>query len=410
MFEFLFCSMVTILPDYLYRHFKQGKRWGRELTLFTMWFELRWGITSCFMLTVSLITVIFYYHPSTTHVASNFRTVTILSEGGGRVEEIFVENGQHVNSGVPLFRLDGASQKAAAVTARTRIVEVDAAALVAGADLEAAEANVRHAEAAFAQTQDELERKQTLFDRNSSAVSARDVETLQNRLAEREADIEAAVANKEAVHNRIEVLLPAQKDSAEAALDQAETELAKMTVYAGVDGTIEQFTLRVGDYVNPILRPAGILVPSDAGRNRFQAGFGQISSQVLHPGMLAEMTCMSAPMTIIPMVITEIQDVIAAGQMRPSDRLIDFQNSGPPGTLTVFMEPLYAGQTSHLPPGSNCIANAYTNNHEKLADPELGFGSRIALHTIDTVGLAHAMILRIQSLLLPIQTLVLTGH
>ena len=43
MLELLFCSMLTIFPDYLYRRFAQGKRIGKEITLFSVWFELRWG-------------------------------------------------------------------------------------------------------------------------------------------------------------------------------------------------------------------------------------------------------------------------------------------------------------------------------------------------------------------------------
>ena len=65
MLELLLCSAVTVLPDYLYRRFAQGKRLGREITLFTVWYELRWGITLCVLLTISLITTIFYFHPST---------------------------------------------------------------------------------------------------------------------------------------------------------------------------------------------------------------------------------------------------------------------------------------------------------------------------------------------------------
>ena len=45
MFELMICSMVTILPDYLYRRYWQGKRFGQEITLFSVWHELRWGIT-----------------------------------------------------------------------------------------------------------------------------------------------------------------------------------------------------------------------------------------------------------------------------------------------------------------------------------------------------------------------------
>jgi hypothetical protein len=75
-----------------------------------------------------------------------------------------------------------------------------------------------------------------------------------------------------------------------------------------------------------------------------------------------------------------------------------------------MLEPLYEGQLDDLPQGGVCIANAYTSNHEAIADPNTGSLQRFGLHAIDAVGLVHAMILRIQALLLPIQTLVLGGH
>ena len=196
----------------------------------------------------------------------------------------------------------------------------------------------------------------------------------------------------------------------EAALAQAQVELDKTIVYAGVDGTVEQFTLRKGDIVNPLMRPAGILVPTEAGRGRLVAGFGQIESQVMKIGMIAEVTCIAKPMTIIPMVVVQVQDVIAAGQVRPTDQLIDPLQSVQPGTLAVFLEPLYEGGFDGIPPGSHCIANAYTSNHDALEQEGMSTARRAFLHAIDTLGLVHAMILRVQALLLPMQTLVLSGH
>ena len=61
MLELTICSLLTILPDYLYRRFVQGKRFGKEITLFSVWYELRWGITGCLMLTVALITSVFFF-------------------------------------------------------------------------------------------------------------------------------------------------------------------------------------------------------------------------------------------------------------------------------------------------------------------------------------------------------------
>src|ERR1700692_1448120 len=88
MLELLLCSALTILPDYLFRRYRQGKRLGQEITFYSVWFELRWGITACLMLTVALITVIFYFHPSTPTATLFYRTVPILPEISGRVSEV----------------------------------------------------------------------------------------------------------------------------------------------------------------------------------------------------------------------------------------------------------------------------------------------------------------------------------
>jgi multidrug resistance efflux pump len=410
MLELLLCSLLTILPDYLYRRYGQGKRIGREITLFSVWFELRWGITACLMLTVTLITIIFYNHPSATNVTAYFRTVPIVPETIGRVAEIYVGLSDRIEKGQPIFRLDDAAQKAAAETARRRIAETDAAMTVAATDVAAAQGQITQAEKAVQQARDELDTKTQLSARNADVVSRRELERLQLVVDGREGAVAAAVAAKEGALIRLETLLPAQKASAEAALAQAEVELAKTVIRAGVSGRVEQFALRVGDLVNPLMRPAGVLIPDDAGRERLVAGFGQIEAQVMKPGMIAEATCLSKPLTIIPMVVTSVQDVIAAGQLRATDQLVDAQQVGAPGTITVFLEPLYEGGLDGIPPGSTCVANAYSNNHDLIASGEVGVLRGLYLHVVDTVALVHALLLRIQALILPVQTLVFGGH
>jgi multidrug resistance efflux pump len=204
--------------------------------------------------------------------------------------------------------------------------------------------------------------------------------------------------------------LPAEKASAEAALAEAQVNLDQTVIRAGVDGRVEQFLLRTGDVVNQLLRPAGVLIPDGAGRNVLQAGFGQIESQVMKPGMVAEATCISKPWVIIPMVITTVQDYIAAGQFQGGQQLLEAQNAVRPGTILVFLEPLYKGGLNGVTPGSSCIVNAYTSNHEEISAKDTSTSRKIALHVVDGVGLVHALLLRIQALLLPIKTLVLSGH
>ena len=145
MLEIMLCSLVTILPDYLYRRYRQGKRFGHEITLFSVWFELRFGIISCLMLTVSLITMIFYFHPSTTSAALYFRTVPILPEGSGRVAEVNVGFSASVKKGDVLFRLDSSKQEAALETAKRKVAEVDASMTSAESDVVKAEAQIQEA-------------------------------------------------------------------------------------------------------------------------------------------------------------------------------------------------------------------------------------------------------------------------
>jgi multidrug resistance efflux pump len=409
MLELLFCATLTVLPDYLYRRYVQGKRIGREITLFSVWYELRWGITLCLVLTVSLITAIFYFHPSTKSATSVFRTVTILPETNGRVAETFVDVNQSVTAGQPLFRLDDVEQRAAVQTATRRVAEIDAQILVAEAQLREAEGRIAQARGMLAQAVDEFQTRADLAARNSSAIAERDVERAQVQVDTQQGMVDAALASRDAIEARIRFQLPAEKASAEAALQQAQVELEKTLVVAGTDGIVQQFALRPGDVVNPMLRPAGILVP-EARITALLAGFGQIEAQVMKPGMIGEATCMALPWQIIPMVVTEVQDVIAAGQIRSTDQLVDLQQLPQGGTITVVMEPLYEGALDGLPQGASCIANAYSSNHDALDDPNLGTLQRVGLHAIDAVGLVHAMILRMQALLLPIQTLVLRGH
>ena len=394
----------------LYRYYREGKRIGHEITLYSVWYELRWGITTCLMLTVTLITIIFYNHPSTTSVTAFFRTVPILPEVSGRVSEIYVKLSDEVQQGAPILKLDSSKQLADLEVAKRRIAEIDATTAMAQADIAAAEGQFQQAKSALQQALDELNTKEELQARNAGIVAVREIERLRVTVEGRKGTVAAADAAKQAAETRAFILLPAQKATAEAALKQAQVDLDKTVVYAGVSGRVEQFILRVGDIVSPIMRPGGILIPTDAGRKALGAGFGQIEAQVIKVGMTAEATCISKPLTIIPMVVTGVQDYIAAGQVRAGEQLIDAQQAARPGTLLVFLEPLYTGGLDGVTPGSSCIANAYSNNHERLAKGGLGIFTRIYLHVVDTVAVVHAIILRAQALLLPVKILVLSGH
>ncbi|MDA8555161.1 hypothetical protein N9V98_05270 [Luminiphilus sp.] len=413
MLELILCSLITVLPDYLYRRYREGKRWGDQITFFTMWYELRWGITACLMLTVTLITIVFYYHPSTTNAGPYFRTIPLLPEGGGRVEEVFVKNGDSVAAGDPVFSLLNSAQVANVNLAESQLDQVASAFAQAEVQLAGAQATLVQAESALAQAENELAKKSELASRGQQLISKIELERLENTVNQRRGGVQAAQANITAAQTQISDVLPAQRQSAQRQLEQAQVALDKTVIYAGVDGQVSQFYLQRGDYVNPILRPAGVLIPSsgpESGRFQIAAGFNQLSAQVIKPGTIAEVVCMSKPFSVIPMIVARVQPVVAAGQLKPSDVLLDAQQRARPGTLTVVMEPLYEGGMMDVMPGSKCIANAYTSNHDLIEQGDLGLGQTLFLHMVDTVGVIHAIILRMQALLMPVQMLVFAGH
>ena len=95
---------------------------------------------------------------------------------------------------------------------------------------------------------------------------------------------------------------------------------------------------------------------------------------------------------------------------RQGEQLVDAQQVTKPGTLLVFLDPIYKGGLDGVTPGSSRIANAYSSNHDVIASKDTGVFWRVALHAVDALGLVHALILRLQAILLPFKILVFSGH
>jgi multidrug resistance efflux pump len=412
MLELLLCSILTLLPDYLFRRYVQGKRIGHEITLFSVWYELRWGITLCLILTVVLIMTVLYNHPSSKAVNALFRTVSIFAETGGRVEKVYVGYNEHVKKGQPLIKLDSSRQEAAIDTAKAKIAEVDGALILAKADVLTSEGKLDEAKGNYQQAVDEYETKKKLYERNPDVVARRELEKLKTLVMTREGSVDAAQATKDAAELRVSTILPAQKVSAEAELAAAKVELERMTIRAGVDGRVDQFVARPGDIVQPapVTRAIGLLIPDGAGEDRLLAGYNQIEAQVIKVGMIGEAACISKPLTIIPLVVSRVQDVIAAGQILQTNQLTELEKLGPPGTVLVVLEPLYEGVLDNVPPGSSCIANVYSDHHEQIASKDTGTLERTYLHFVDAVALIHAIVLRLHAVVLPVQALLFAGH
>ena len=78
---------------------------------------------------------------------------------------------------------------------------------------------------------------------------------------------------------------------------------------------------------------------------------------------------------------------------RGGEQLIEAQQVAQPGIILVFMEPIYKGGLEGVTPGSSCVANAYTSNHELISSGKLGTFKSFWLHIVDATGLVHALLL-----------------
>ena len=134
---------------------------------------------------------------------------------------------------------------------------------------------MQEARSAHQQALDKLETKQELFRRNPGIVPRRDIESSRSPSKVARPRSRPPPRQKRVPRRKYGALLPAEKASARPAT-QAEVELAKTIIRAGVAGRVEQFGLRVGDIVNPLMRPAGVLIPEGAGRRACRPASGRL--------------------------------------------------------------------------------------------------------------------------------------
>lgn len=72
----------------------------------------------------------------------------------------------------------------------------------------------------------------------------------------------------------------------------------------------------------------------------------------------------------------------------------------------VVMEPVFPSHADAIPPGSTCVGAAYTSRAAEIEAGEItGFDAVVAT-IVDGMGIANAIVIRGQALLLPIRILV----
>lgn len=175
------------------------------------------------------------------------------AEIAGVVNQVSVERGQQVKKGDPLVTLDSASEQAAVDTARAQLAEAKAEenAVRSGGKLAARtdyEQRLKSAQLALADAQ----RRKESFDR----LYAKQAATKEEKLA-----ADAALANAQQQVNAIKanqnaLVSPADRNTtaaklkdAQAGLELAQHRLSLTTIRAPISGTVYQFDLKQGAFL-----------------------------------------------------------------------------------------------------------------------------------------------------------------
>jgi HlyD family secretion protein len=203
-------------------------------------------------------------------------TLFIGAEAAGRLTKLDVTEGQAIETGTPLFKLDSSSEEAAVSAARAALAQSQAALDLAQSaqkrpeEIDVLRASEREASARLELAEQDLDRTRVLVERGTATRANLDTATA------------TEAANRAALDNvRSQIILAAlpareqtlrqAKESAAAAradLASAEAALARRSVSAPAAGSVETLYYRAGEVV-PAGRPIVALLPPENVRIRF---------------------------------------------------------------------------------------------------------------------------------------------
>ncbi len=174
----------------------------------------------------------------------------------GTVAEVFVQVGQKVPAGAPLFRLDDRDRKAELAVQKARVAQAEAQLkrmknMPRKEDIPPSEARVNRAEADLKAKKDDMERIEPLV--------AQKVTSQQELIQRQQAFLAARAEAEQAKAEHAKLLAGAWDEDlavseaelvmAKEAVSQAEVELDRLVVKAPVDGSILKVDVRPGEYV-----------------------------------------------------------------------------------------------------------------------------------------------------------------
>lgn len=180
--------------------------------------------------------------------------VKLSSEVSGEVVELPIKEGQHVEKGDLLVKINANiySSQLEAITASLNSAK---------ANMSNSKARLLQVQAQFANTDASYMRNKKLFDQG--AISESEFQSSKAAYEGGKADVEAAKQTVAAAEFNV--------DNAEAALKEANSKLEKTSIYAPVSGTISKLTVEKGERVVGTSQMAGTELLRIANLNEMEA-------------------------------------------------------------------------------------------------------------------------------------------
>jgi HlyD family secretion protein len=195
------------------------------------------------------------------------RRSQLSAEVGGRVVALLHREGDRVEQGEVLVRLNDASPRAQLRLSRE--------------SLRVAKAASRQACISRDRARRELERKRSLADQNIVSVDLLD-------------ELESAASAADAACNAA----VAERDRAEAAISAAETDLEKFAIHAPFGGVIAEQPVEVGEWITPsppLLTSPAVIDLIDPSSMYVSAPMDEVDSGAVRPGQAAIVSVDSHP-------------------------------------------------------------------------------------------------------------------
>jgi multidrug efflux pump subunit AcrA (membrane-fusion protein) len=228
--------------------------------------------------------------------------VKVGARVSGQVRRLFANVGDKLEKGAPIAQLDDRDLRARVARARADLAATKAqlGLVRRGARAEEVaegEAAVRQSEAELVLTVAQEQRVQTLSEKN--LVSHDDLDKAKRDLAVARAKAEATRSKLDLLHNRYLpeelALAEAKVQQAEAALDEAEANLAYATIQAPIGGVIAQVTTQEGETVSAGLNAPTFVTLIDLDRLEVAAYVDEVDVGRVRVGQKATFSVDSFP-------------------------------------------------------------------------------------------------------------------